>query len=150
MYKFGKTSQARLDTCHEDIQKIMNELIKIYDISILEGLRSAERQQELYHQGRSKLDGVNKKSKHQDDGTGVSRAIDIMPYKKGTNPFSGKEKDKARFYFMMGIVYSIAEKLYENGEISHKIRFGLDWDGDHTFDDQNFDDLPHMELVKIK
>ena len=147
MYSFGKRSQERLDTCHPDIIAIMNELIKIYDVSVIEGIRTAEKQKEYFETGRSKLDGVHKKSKHQDDGSGVSRAIDIMPYKKGTNAFSGKVSDNERFYFMMGIVYAISEKLLSEGKISHRIRFGLDWDGDHIYSDQNFNDLPHMELV---
>lgn len=146
MYKFGKRSQSRLDTCHPDIQKILNELIKIYDISILEGTRSNERQAELYALGRSQLDGVNKKSKHQ---SSPSTAVDIMPYKKGTNAFSGNEKDKARFYFMMGMVKAISTRLLYEGEITHKVRFGLDWDSDDIFDDQNFDDLPHFELMEM-
>ena len=149
MYSFGKRSQGRLDTCHPDIVKIMNEVIKIYDVSIIEGIRTAEKQKEYFETGRSQLDGVHKKSKHQDDGSGLSHAIDIMPYKKGTNAFSGKEEDNRRFYFMMGIVYAVSEKLLEEGKISHRVRFGLDWDGDHIYSDQNFTDMPHLELIKI-
>ena len=147
MYNFGKVSQDRLNTCHNDIILIMNEVIKIYDISVLEGIRTAEKQKEYFDTGRSQLDGIIKKSKHQDDGSGKSRAIDIMPYSKGTNAFSGKESDNRRFYFMMGIVYTISEVLLSEGKISHKVRFGLDWDGDHIYSDQNFNDLPHLELI---
>jgi len=151
MPKFSKKSLERLNTCHKDIQKIMNEVIKIYDISILEGIRSKERQIELYNTGRSKLDGVNKKSKHQgkedEDGNIVSFAIDIMPYAKGENPFSGKEKDNRRFYFMAGIVKACTLELLKKGEIKHDIRWGGDWDSDFVYNDQNFDDLPHIELV---
>lgn len=150
-YSFGKRSQERLDTCHPDIQAIMNEVIKIYDVSVLEGLRTLEKQQEYFETGRSKLDGIHQKSKHQGielNGELVSMAIDIMPYKKGTNAFSGKEEDNRRFYFMMGIVYAVAEKLLAEGKISHRVRFGLDWDGDHVYNDQNFNDLPHFELIK--
>jgi len=146
MYSFSKRSQARLETCHPDIQKILNELIKIYDISVLEGSRSDDRQAELFALGRSKLDGKNKKSKHQ---SSPSMAVDIMPYKKGTNAFSGDAKDKSRFYFMMGLVRAISKKLLNDCEISHDVRFGLDWDSDNIFNDQNFDDLPHFELIKV-
>jgi hypothetical protein len=154
MYKFGKKSQKQLNTLHIDLQLILEEVIKIYDFSILEGIRTTKRQQKLFKAGRSKLDGINKKSKHQGkkdkDGNIVSFAVDIMPYKKGTNAFSGKKKDAARFYFLMGMVKMIANKLLEEGKISHTVRFGLDWDSDDVFTDQNFDDLPHMELKKIK
>ncbi len=148
MYKFGKKSQKQLMTCHEDIQAILFEVIRTYDFSVLEGIRTAERQQFLFADGKTTLDGINKKSKHQDRGDGVSYAVDIMPYKKGTNAFSGKDKDKKRFYFLMGIVKGVADMLLDRGTITHKVRFGLDWDGDHRFDDQSFDDLPHFELIK--
>lgn len=152
MYKFGSKSLQHLNTCHKDIQLILNELIKIYDFSVISGIRTTEEQQKLFAEGKSKLDGINKKSKHQgrldDEGNIVSFAVDIMPYAKGTNAFSGHEKDTRRFYFMMGIVQSIAANLLVEGKISHKVRFGLDWDGDETYRDQTFDDCPHFELVK--
>ena len=85
MYSFGRTSRQRLNTCHPDIILIMEEVIKFYDISILEGIRTTEKQQEYFHTGRSKLDGIKLLSKHQDQGDGLSHAIDIMPYKTGTN-----------------------------------------------------------------
>lgn len=143
-YSFGEKSLSKLKTCHPDIQKILHELIKIYDFSVLEGERSLETQQKYFAEGKSKLDGVNKKSKHQ---SSPSMAVDIMPYKKGTNAFSGSEMDNRRFYVMMGMVKAIAMRLKEEGHITHSVRFGMDWDGDDTFTDQSFHDLPHFELI---
>lgn len=149
MYTFGNKSQRQLDTCHEDIQTILYEVIKFYDFSVLEGLRTAKRQRELYAEGKTTLDGVTKFSKHQSDD-GISRAVDIMPYKMKENAFSGHEKDDRRFYALMGMVKAVAKKLISEGKISHDVRFGLDWDGDDTYRDQKFDDLPHFELIAIK
>jgi peptidoglycan L-alanyl-D-glutamate endopeptidase CwlK len=146
MYAFGEKSQSKLDTCHEDIQVIMNEVIKVYDVSVIEGHRSQETQMKYFQEGKSTLDGVNKKSKHQ---SYPSKAIDLMPYKKGTNAFSGNELDTRRFYFMMGIVKATAERLLAEGKISHKVRFGIDWDGDDVFRDQNFHDAPHFEIIGL-
>jgi peptidoglycan LD-endopeptidase CwlK len=146
LYNFGRKSLDALETCHSDIQMILNELIKFYDFSVLEGLRTTDRQQELFKEGRSKLDGINKLSKHQSTD-GISMAVDIMPYKKGTNAFSNNEKDNRRFYTMMGMVKAISVKLLEEGLTTHIVRFGLDWDGDDTYTDQKFDDLPHLELI---
>lgn len=145
MYSFSSKSAEKLQTCHEDIQLILKELIKIYDFSVLEGHRSLETQEKYFRDGKSKLDGTIRKSKHQ---SYPSMAVDIMPYKKGSNAFSGDELDDRRFYFMMGMVKVIAEKLLDEGKISHKVRFGLDWDGDETYRDQNFHDLPHIELIE--
>ena len=146
-YRFSRRSRARLNTCHPDLVAICEEVIKVYDFSVLEGLRTLEKQREYYETGRSKLDGIKKKSKHQDDGSGKSKAIDIMPYKKGTNAFSGKEKDVRRFYYLAGLMKMAAEKLLEEGKISHRLRWGGDWDDDDIYNDQNFDDLPHFELI---
>lgn len=47
----------------------------------------------------------------------------------------------------MGIFKAIAMRLKSEGNITYGVRFGLDWDGDDTYRDQTFDDLPHAELV---
>jgi peptidoglycan L-alanyl-D-glutamate endopeptidase CwlK len=119
-------------------------VIKIYDFSVIEGHRTQSTQQQYFKEGKSKLDGVNVKSKHQ---SLPSMAVDIMPFKKDTNAFSGHEKDDRRFYVLMGMVKAVAARLKFEGKITHDVRFGLDWDGDDTFRDQTFDDLPHFELV---
>jgi len=144
MYTFSDKSWDRLQTCHPDIIAICKELIKLYDFSIIEGHRTQEEQMKYFREGKSTLDGITKKSKHQ---TYPSMAIDIMPYKAGTNAFSGNKLDTARFYFMMGLVRAISERLYEEGKIAHKVRFGIDWDNDDVYTDQNFHDCPHFELV---
>ena len=143
-YTLGKKSLENFKTLHPDLQFILSELIRVYDFSIIEGHRTLETQQQYFKDGKSKLDGVDKKSKHQ---SYPSLAVDIMPYKKDTNAFSGDELDNRRFYMMMGMVKAIAHNLLIKGEITHKVRFGLDWDGDDTFKDQTFHDLPHVELV---
>lgn len=151
MYSFGNKSQQELNTCHKDIQRILNEVIKFYDFSVNEGLRSQERQQKLFREGKSHLDGINKKSKHQgqydDEGNFVSFAVDIVPYKKGYNPWEETELNLRRFYVLMGRVQQSADELFANGEIQHKIRCGIDWDNDDIYSDQNFHDMPHFELI---
>ena len=146
MYKYGEKSAFRLSSCHPDIQKIFNEVIKFYDVSILEGHRTAEKQKEYYDKGLSKLDGVTQKSKHQSI---PSMAIDVMPYKKGTNPFTDKGGSES-FFYLAGIIKMVALYLYNKGEITHKIRWGGDFNGDEIFNEKyngKFLDLPHFELV---
>ena len=74
MYKFGSASQARLETCHPDIQEILNEAIKIVDFSVLEGTRSEEKQNDLFHKGMSKVKYPNSKHNHR-----PSLAVDVAP-----------------------------------------------------------------------
>jgi len=143
MPKFGKKSQERLNTCHKDLVAICNEVIKSYDFSVLEGTRSLEQQQKYFNTGRSKLDGINQKSKHQ---SLPSLAIDIAPY---PIDFHNDTKARARFYLLAGYMFQASEVLFEAGIITHKLRWGGDWDADKEFQDQSFDDLPHFELVQV-
>lgn len=145
-FKFSKKSKEKLETTHKDIQAILNELIQYYDFSVLEGIRTTERQIELYKQGRTRLNGVTRLSKHQSKD-GISKAVDIMPYQRGTNAFSGKEKDARRFYTMMGMVKAVHARLQKDKVINCDIRFGLDWNSNDRYDDQTFDDLPHFEIT---
>lgn len=139
MYKFGKRSLKKLNTCHIDLQSICNEVIQNIDFSILEGERTLEQQQIYFKEGKSKLDGVIKKSKHQ---SSPSMAVDIAPYPIKWNG----NKARARFYLLAGYMFQASEELYKQGKITHKLRWGGDWDSDKDFEDQSFDDLPHFEL----
>ena len=143
MAKFGNKSKRKLKSCHDDLQLICNEAIKTIDFSVLEGHRSLKRQQKYFRQGRSKLDGIKTKSKHQSK---PSRAVDIAPY---PIDFKQKAKSKARFYLLAGVMIQVSKKLLDDRKISHKLRWGGDWDSDKDFYDQSFDDLPHFELVEV-
>ena len=147
MPRFGKASRERLDTCHPDLQLIFNEVVKIFDVSITEGHRSIERQQELFNADppRTTIDGINKKGKHN---SVPSMAVDVIQYKKGFNPYTSEYGLKS-FYVLWGIVYVVADRLYKNGRITHKVRWGGDWNQNKDWSDQNFFDLPHFELVKV-
>ena len=142
MYKFGKTSKERLATCHLDLQMIMNESIKItnVDFGIAEGHRSIEKQQQYFKEGKSKIDGVNKKGKHNFT---PSLAVDIYPYFD-----NGAKWDNEHLSYLSGIIHAVSEMLFADGEITHKIRWGGNWDRDGVILlDQSFDDRPHFELV---
>ncbi len=141
MPKFGETSRSRLDTCHPDLQRICERVIEVTDFSVLEGERTLELQQKYFKEGKSKLDGVNQKSKHQSK---PSNAVDIAPY---PIDFNEKEKARARFYHLAGYMFMAAAQLGREGVITHELRWGGDWDSDKDFADQSFDDLPHFELA---
>jgi len=134
---FSKKSQAILETCNIDIQRVFNMAIKFIDMKPLEGYRSPGKQFEYYKKGRKQLedgtwekigstitniDGIKRKGNHNYE---PSRAIDIVPY-----PVDWK--DINRFFRMAGIVQVIAVDLAVT----------LDWGGDWT----RFKDYPHFEL----
>lgn len=55
MPKFGTRSRSNLETCHENLQKLFNEVIKHYDCSVICGHRGQQEQDQAFHDGRSKL-----------------------------------------------------------------------------------------------
>ena len=43
MPRFSNRSKTRLESCHSDLQRLMNEVIKHVDITVLEGYRSTDK-----------------------------------------------------------------------------------------------------------
>lgn len=129
MPNFSRTSNMRLATCHEDLQRLFNEVIKDHDCTIICGARGEKEQHLAFLSGHSKLDYP--KSKHNKI---PSMAVDVMPYPIDWN-------DRNRIFNFAAIVMGIAERL----EI--KIRWGGDWDRDSETKDERFVDLPHYELI---
>ena len=54
MPKFGKRSKERLQGVDARLVNVLNEVVKYFDITVIEGLRSQERQNELVAKGLSK------------------------------------------------------------------------------------------------
>lgn len=131
MPKFSQRSLSRLETCHEDMQKLFKEVVKHFDCTIIEGRRGKEAQDEYFRTGKSKLKWPN--SKHNAQTPDLSRAVDVAPY-----PIDWK--DKERFYYFAGVVKGIATQM------DIPLRWGGDWDQDTQVHDQTFFDLPHFEL----
>jgi hypothetical protein len=132
MYKFGKNSKQRLETCHPDLQRVLNRAMEmqVMDFTVLEGHRSIERQQLLYKQGNSKIDGVTRKGKHN---YSPSLAFDVAPF-----PIDWQ--DHRRFLVLAGVIHAAA------AEEGVQLRWGGDWDGDWDMTEHSFVDLPHFEL----
>jgi len=126
MPKFGKKSQERLRGVNSELVNVLFELVKIIDVTIIEGVRSQERQDRLVAEGKSKT----KFSKHI-----TGRAVDLAPY-----PIDWNDRD--RFHYMGGMLRGIAHQM------GVKVRWGGDWNGDGETKDNNFDDLVHIELKK--
>ncbi len=142
---FGDRSKKNLDTCHSDLQLIASEAIKVttIDFGVSEGHRSIERQNKLFKEGKSKIDGINKKGKHNYN---PSLAFDIYIYIRGKGSLA---YDERHLCFIGGLLTAIAKRLYSEGKISHILRWGANWDGDgELIYDQSFQDLPHFELKK--
>lgn len=133
MPKFGNRSMSNLSTCHSDLQRLFNEVIKEYDCTILCGHRSKEDQDKAVQEGRSKVRWPN--GKHNSN---PSMAVDVAPWFP-TEPHI-RWNDSSKFYHFAGYVQAVADQLGIN------IRWGGDWDSDGELHDQTFFDLPHFEL----
>jgi peptidoglycan LD-endopeptidase CwlK len=137
MNQFSEKSLAKLKTCHEDIQTICYEAIKIIDFTILEGHRGQEDQDRAFNEGKSEKKWPD--SKHNEL---PSVAFDAAPCPVDWN-------DLKRFYYFAGILIGVSERLISEGKIKHKLKFGGDWDRDNDFKDNKFNDLPHFELIEV-
>lgn len=144
-YNFSSTSRKRLGTCHPDLSRVMEAAIDVSDIDfgIAEGVRSVALQHEYYLRGKSKLDGVRNKSKHN---IIPSLAVDIYAWVDGKTCY-----DKETLSYLAGLIHGISELFYSESIINHRVRWGGNWDMDGTIlIDQSFDDRPHFELIKGK
>ena len=70
MPRFGKKSRNKLKGVDSRLVNVLNEVVKYFDITVIEGLRTQERQNELVAQGKSKT----KFGKHVE-----GKAVDIAP-----------------------------------------------------------------------
>lgn len=141
LFEFGARSTKNLETCHEKLQRIARRALAygILDFSVIEGHRKTNRQQSLFHAGKTELDGINDLSKHQSD---PSEAVDLLPYPGKLNGVDVWD-DYPRFCRLAGLIQAAA------AEEGIAIRWGGDWDGDGNNADSKFDDFPHYELVII-
>lgn len=135
MPKFSQLSFSKLSTCHIDLQTLFYEVIKHFDCQVLEGYRNQVDQEKAFNAGNSRLRWPNGKHNHN-----PSMAVDVIPYPVDWN-------NTKRFYWFAGFVMGLAQKLKDEGKMSHGVRFGGDWDSDKDIDDQTFFDLVHFELV---
>jgi hypothetical protein len=129
MAAFSALSAARLATCDQRLQDILNEAIKAVDITIICGHRGQEEQDEAVRLKRSTLSWP--RSKHN---SLPSLAVDIAPY-----PVDWK--DTARFARLYGYLERIA---HEKGV---RLRWGGDFNSNWRTNDEKFIDMPHVEII---
>ncbi len=133
MPKFSEQSEELLKTCHPDLQAIFRQVIDVFDCKVLAGYRGQEEQDELYRQGKTKVQWPNGKHNRK-----PSMAIDVVPYPVDWD--LKKANNIKRWYYFAGVVLGIAHVL------GIELRWGGCWKRDNDFSANKFDDLPHFEL----
>lgn len=137
----------KLRSCHRDLQRIAIAAIRKseVDFGISEGYRTVERQQELFNAGKSQIDGIKKKGKHNYK---PSMAFDLFAYHSHRPTRKKIMYDTATLCYIAGVIRACAEDLLQRGQVSHRLRWGGNWDKDGVLlYDQSFDDLVHFEIV---
>ena len=143
MYVLGEASKEKLKGVHPLLVKLMTEAVKEspYDFRIVQGVRTAEYQNGLYQQGRTKpgkivtnCDGYKNKSNHQAKSDGYGYAVDFGIYDpsiKGNIDWKSTNKYQkvARHIELVAREFGI------------KVEWGGDW--------KSLKDNPHIELKKI-
>ena len=125
-FSYGKTSSDRLATCHPDLQRLCNELIKHRDVTIVCGQRGEQEQNRAFAMERSCVQYPD--SKHNKT---PSMAVDMAIYHKGSPHIQWDNHEE--FLEFSGFVKGVAATL---GLV---VVWGGDW--------HSFKDLPHWELV---
>lgn len=148
-YVLSDASIEKMKGVHPKLIELMKKAISDspYDFKVVQGLRTAEYQNSLYQQGRTKpgkivtkLDGYNRKSNHQAKSDGYGHAVDIAVC---------GHYDQNGIY----VKYTTDTEMFDNKklvEISRHVKavakeMGLDivWGGDW----KTLYDTPHYELV---
>jgi peptidoglycan L-alanyl-D-glutamate endopeptidase CwlK len=132
-WQYSKRSLARLNTCHDDLQLLMLEALADpdcpFDITIVEGHRGRERQNQLQEQGASQLSWPH--SKHN---SMPSMAVDMAPFVNGTVSWSWDH-----FTPLIEHIKDVWARLTVNEQVTGQYRLvsGADW---------RMRDGPHLEL----
>jgi peptidoglycan L-alanyl-D-glutamate endopeptidase CwlK len=139
---YSQTSKDRLESCHIDLQTIFYEVDEWQNCSIFCGHRGEDAQNKAYLENKSQVKFPD--SKHNSE---PSMATDSGPYFVDIR--NTDWNDRIAFALYAGRVMQIADRLLREGKITHKLRWGGDWDGDGRNTDQKFHDLPHFELEAV-
>ena len=130
MPRLGKRSKKRLEGVDSRLIDLLERVCKYFDITVIEGKRSQERQDLLVKQGKSKT----KFGKHVQ-----GKAVDIAPY-----PIDWNARDD--FHMLGGFVLGVANQM------GLRVRWGGCWrydslyEGQRTTKTNSFDDLVHFEI----
>lgn len=127
-FKLGETSKKRLQGVNPKLIKVIELALTItkidFGIPMDGGLRTDERQNELFKLGASKLDGFNKKSRHQ-----FGEAFDVFAYIDGK---ANWDEDK--------LTHIATAILAAASQLGVSLEWGGHW--------RSFVDMPHFEIKR--
>lgn len=128
-YKYSKRSLERLETCHPLLIQLMQRALleSPHDITILEGYRSKQKQDEYLRKGTSKVPWPHSKHNRR-----PSKAVDVAPW-----PIDWK--DISRFEDIAKTIEKCWQDMCDEGLCDG-------WDLFHGAEWTRLVDWPHWEL----
>lgn len=129
MASFSDRSHSRLASCDPRLQRVLDNVVRNFDCTILEGHRDEARQNRMVDEGKSQVRWPD--GKHN---TVPSLAVDVCPY-----PVVWDDRERQTLF--AGYVLATAKSMGVD------LRWGGDWSMDFQVKDNRFDDLVHFELV---
>lgn len=139
-FKFGSNSEKNLIGVHKDLVAVVRQaLIETnIDFGVIEGVRTKQRQQELYAQGRTKPGKIVTWTLNSRHITG--HAVDLWP----VNPSTGKLDPN----YAEGFTEIVRAMAVASGKLGIPVTSGHDWDHDAIYKEKGETDGPHFELRK--
>lgn len=138
MPAYSDISLKRLVMCHKDLITLFMEVIKFYDCTVVDSYRTKTQQEKKFKQGLSQVHYPNK---HNCQPT---FAVDVAPYE-----MTRIDWDMKQCLFFAGRVLGIADVLFDQKKIIHRIYCGSDWDGDNDINDTKFTDVTHFFILPL-
>lgn len=129
MPELSQKSLNKLSQCHPDLQRVMLEVIKVIDFTVIEGYRTKEDQDVRFYQGTSRVKWPN--SKHN---TFPSQAIDIWPWPVPRDAKGELDSNSPKWNQLAAVV------LEKAAELGVEIEWGGNW--------TTIVDKPHYSLKK--
>ena len=126
MPKFSLSSKQRLATCHPDLRRVCEALIKTFDFAVVCGYRDKADQDKAVAEGKSKAKWPS--SAHNKL---PSRAVDLVPYPVDWSNIG-------RFKQLAAAFMAVANLLKDRGEITSEFAWGGNW--------KKLKDYPHFEI----
>lgn len=139
-FVLSEKSRGKLAGVHGDLIRVVLRAIEISEIDfmVVEGVRTPERQRELYAQGRTKpgnkVTWTLKSNHFVNPKTGKGHAVDLLPA-----PYDWSNKH-GEFNKMAKAMLAAAK------ELGVAIRWGADWNRNGVSGEKGETDSPHFEL----
>ena len=139
LYQFSGKSLKNLDGVAPSLVQIVHDVMdmQVMDFSVVEGVRTLERQKKLVAEGKSKT----MLSKHLVQNDGYGHAVDLYPYPIDMGRLN---QNDPREIFRVGLLAGLMMAAAERRGV--KLVNGADWDGDGQTLDHTFFDAVHFQI----